>query len=58
MRSPEVLDGITPLSCMADSLLSQTESEAKPIKPTKMSAVSLVRFRSDISTAKRETREK
>jgi len=58
MRSPEVLDGITPLSYTADSLVSQKESEPKPIKSTKMPAVSLVRFGSGISTGKRETRNK
>lgn len=50
MRSPEVLDGITPPPCMADSLVSQTESEPKPIKSTKMFVVSLVRYGSGIST--------
>lgn len=35
---------------MADSLVSQTESEPKPTKSTKMFAVSLVRYGSGIST--------
>lgn len=54
MRSPEVLDGITPLSCIADSLVSQTEAEPKSIKSTKTPAVSSVRFGSGISTEKTE----